>query len=103
MLLPFRIILREIEYNRKKDIFMKFLELRQKDVINCNTGEKLGFVIDLDFEVKTGLICYLLVPRATKMLNCFGKNQIYKIPYKCVVRIGRDAVLVDINEKECLK
>ena len=54
---------------------MKFLELRQKDVINCNTGECLGFVLDLEFE----------------------------IPYKCIVRIGRDTILVDINEKECLK
>ena len=26
---------------------MKFLELRQKDVINCNTGECLGLVLDL--------------------------------------------------------
>ena len=33
---------------------MKFLELRQKDVINCNTGECLGFVLDLEFEIHTG-------------------------------------------------
>ena len=69
---------------------MKFLELRQKDVINCNTGECLGFVLDLEFEIHTGKICYL-------------KNKVYKIPYKCIVRIGRDTILVDINEKECLK
>lgn len=100
---PFVLFSGKTEYKKRKAIFMKFLELRQKDVINCNTGEKLGFVIDLDFEVKTGLICYLLVPKAVKVINCFGKNQVYKIPYKCVVRIGKDAVLVDINEKECLK
>ena len=83
---------------------MKFLELRQKDVINCNTGECLGFVLDLEFEINTGQICYLIVPKTTKMILCLGKkNKIYKIPYKCVVRIGRDTILVDINEKECLK
>ena len=70
---------------------MKFLELRQKDVINCNTGECLGFVLDLEFEIHTGKII------------CVGKNKVYKIPYKCIVRIGRDTILVDINEKECLK
>ena len=43
---------------------MKFLELRQKDVVNCNTGEKLGFVIDLEFDVRTGCINVLIVPRA---------------------------------------
>ena len=49
---------------------MKFLELRQKDVINCNTGECLGFVLDLEFEIHTGKICYLIVPKTTKMLIC---------------------------------
>ena len=82
---------------------MKFLELRQKDVVNCNTGEKLGFVMDLEFDVRTGCINVLIVPRAGKGFHCFGKNQVYKIPYKCVVRIGRDAVLVDVDEKQCLK
>ena len=42
---------------------MKFLELRQKDVINCNTGECLGLVLDLEFEIHTGKICYLIVPK----------------------------------------
>mgnify|MGYP000376386678 FL=1 len=79
---------------------MKFLELRQKDVINCNTGECLGLVLDLEFEIHTGKICYLIVPKTTKMLICVGKNKVYKIPYKCIVRIGRDTILVDINEKE---
>ena len=82
---------------------MKFLELRQKDVINCNTGECLGFVLDLEFEIHTGKICYLIVPKTTKMLICVGKNKVYKSPTKCIVRIGRDTILVDINEKECLK
>ena len=82
---------------------MKFLELRQKDVINCNTGERLGFVLDLEFEIHTGQICYLLVPKSMKVLQCIGKNKIYKIPYKHIIRIGRDTILVDINEKDCLK
>ena len=91
-------------YNKKKGkISVNFLELRQKDVINCNTGECLGLVLDLEFEIHTGKICYLIVPKTTKMFICVGKNKVYKIPYKCIVRIGRDTILVDINEKECLK
>ena len=54
---------------------MKFLELRQKDVINCNTGECLGLVLDLEFEIHTGKICYLIVPKTTKMFICVGKNK----------------------------
>ena len=36
-------------------------------------------------------------------LNPVVEHKVYKIPYKCIVRIGRDTILVDINEKECLK
>ena len=68
-----------------------------------HSGECLGLVLDLEFEIHTGKICYLIVPKTTKMLICVGKNKVYKIPYKCIVRIGRDTILVDINEKECLK
>ena len=50
-----------------------------------------------------GCINFLIVPRMGKGFRCIGKNQIYKIPYKCVIKIGRDAVLVDIDEKQCLK
>lgn len=82
---------------------MNFLELRQKDVINCKTGERLGFVIDLEFELENGCICFLIVPKAEKLIRCFGKNQIYRIPYKKIFKIGHDTILVDINEKECLK
>ena len=82
---------------------MKFLELRQKDVINCNTGECLGFVLTIAFALPRRPQCYLIVPKTTKMIICVGKNKVYKIPYKCIVRIGRDTILVDINEKECLK
>ncbi|WP_253288008.1 YlmC/YmxH family sporulation protein [Anaerostipes sp. MSJ-23] len=91
-------------YNKKKGkISVNFLELRQKDVINCNTGERIGFVLDLEFDPKTGQIHFLIVPKARKIVNCLGKNQVYRIPYRCIVRIGRDTILVDINEKECLK
>lgn len=78
---------------------MKFLDLRQKDVINCNTGEKLGFVVDLEFDENNGVICYLIVPKTNKMIQCFGKPQMYRIPYKRIVKIGGDTILVDIVEK----
>ena len=35
---------------RKRIPDMKFLELRQKDVINCNTGECLGFVLQMYYK-----------------------------------------------------
>ena len=64
--------------------------------------DKLGCVIDLEFDLASGQILCLIVPKATKIL-CFTKGEFYYIPYKKIIRIGCDTVLVDINEKECLK
>ena len=54
---------------------MKFLELRQKDVINCNTGECLGFVLDLEFEIHTGKICYLISLQNPLQMHCKDRQR----------------------------
>ena len=59
---------------------MKFLELRQKDVINCNTGECLGFVLDLEFEIHTGKICYLIVPKKRRCSYALARIKFTKSP-----------------------
>ena len=82
--------------------FHEVFRAEGKDVINCRTGDKLGCVIDLEFDPASGQIICLIVPKATKIL-CFTKGEFYYIPYKKIIRIGCDTVLVDINEKECLK
>ena len=46
---------------------MRLCELREKEVINICDGEKLGNVCDLDFDVKTGRICSLIIPGPQKI------------------------------------
>ncbi|MDD3746445.1 MAG: YlmC/YmxH family sporulation protein [Anaerostipes sp.] len=82
---------------------VRFLELREKDVINCKTGDKLGNVIDIEFDPNTGCILFLIVPKMNHILSCFSKNATYVIPYKRIVKLGKDTILVDIIEKDCLK
>ena len=64
---------------------MRVCELREKEVINVCDGEKLGNVCDVDFDVKTGRICSLI------------------IPYECVKRIGTDVILVEVEMEKCLQ
>ncbi len=72
-------------------------------MINCNSGEKLGFVIDLEFDTST--VCDLLsaCSKGRKADPMFRKGTGVPDPYKRIVKIGRDTVLVDIIEKDCLK
>lgn len=79
---------------------MRFLELRQKEVINCRDGCRMGFVSDLEFNEKTGQICQLIIPGPGKFFGCLGKNPEYCICYNEIVRIGSDIIIVDVDPAE---
>ena len=75
---------------------MRLCELKGKTVINDTDCCILGFVVDIDFDCKTGCICALIVPGPTRFCGLFGRDIEYIIPYKCVMNIGEDAILVDV-------
>lgn len=82
---------------------MRMSELREKEVINICDGERLGNVCDVDFEIKTGRICNLIIPGPCKVLGILGRDQEYIISYEQIQRIGTDVILVEAERKKCLK
>ena len=81
---------------------MRICELREKEVINVCDGERLGNVCDVDFEVKTGRICSLIIPGPCKVFGILGRDQEYIIPWNCICQIGPDIVLVEITAEKVL-
>lgn len=75
---------------------MKFVELKQKEVINCKDCMRIGCVADLDFDPESGQICGFIVPASTGFFSGFGKCVRYYIRYCDVVKIGPDIMLVDV-------
>ncbi|MDR0916991.1 MAG: YlmC/YmxH family sporulation protein [Oscillospiraceae bacterium] len=73
-------------------------DLRYKEVINVNTGVRLGYVIDALFETHTGRIIALVCPTPSRFLGMFGRGDDYVIPWECIKRIGEDIILVDAPE-----
>ena len=41
---------------------MRFLELKEKEVINCKDCSRLGYVADVEFDCETGKILAIIVP-----------------------------------------
>ncbi len=74
---------------------MTFSDLRSKDLINSCDGKRLGKACDIVFDTQTGKIRGIVAPYGKK--SCFGKGQDIFIPFKCILKIGEDIVLVDIN------
>ncbi len=73
-----------------------FCELREREVINVEDGKKLGRIVDVAFNCK-GQLIGLIVPGEKKFFkNITGTDNLY-IPFNCVLKIGDDVILVDLN------
>lgn len=83
--------------------FMRLCELQQKEVINICSGNRLGEVDDIIFEEKSGQIVSLIVPGPCKVMGMFGRDHEYVIPYRCIKQIGKDVILVEIDEEKCFR
>lgn len=79
---------------------MLLCELQTKDVVNVCTARCLGRVMDLEFDEKCGQIRTLIVPSPAKLCGLFFHECEYWIPWRCVCCIGKDLILVEVNEKE---
>ncbi len=77
-------------------------DLRCKEVINVNDGYRYGYVGDVIVDVCTGLIHYLIVPAEARAFGIFGCASEYIIPWKNVLKIGDDIIIVDVCTKECI-
>ncbi len=80
---------------------MRFTDLRCKEVICVNDGQRLGFVSDVKVEVPEGCVVAIMVPGPCRFLGLFGRKDDFVIPWNCIRRIGPDIILVDIKPCDC--
>ncbi len=76
-----------------------FSELRYKEVIDVHTGLRLGYVCDAEFDDAQGQVISLITPGRAKWFGLFGREDDYVLPWKCIVRIGSDIILIDAKEE----
>ncbi len=75
-------------------------DLRQKEVINITDGKRLGFVNDVEINFSAGFIDAIVIPGPGRFLGIFGKSEDYIIPWKDIVRVGDDIILVEYEVKK---
>ena len=81
----------------------RFLEIKQKEVINIDDGCRLGYVCDIEIDEKTGKIEAIIVPGPGRMLVVFGHDQEYKIQWCDIKQIGEDLIIVDVDAEDVLE
>lgn len=73
---------------------VKISDFQVKDVVNVADGKKLGNIGDLEINLQTGQIESIVIPGAGKMLGLFGREEEIVIPWRNIVKIGADVILV---------
>ena len=74
----------------------KGLDFKHKEVINIKTGEKLGFVLDVNADLETGTITSIIVPGSSKFISIFSSANDIIIPWDRIRSIGEDIILVEL-------
>ncbi|TDX52978.1 YlmC/YmxH family sporulation protein [Orenia marismortui] len=78
-------------------IIIKTSDLRAKEVIDVNTGQRLGLITDIDIDLVEGKIKGISVPKEDKGFKFFLKGDDVYIPWEEISRIGEDVILVNVN------
>ena len=74
-----------------------YSELQYKEVIDIHTGFRLGYVCDLEFDDREGCIVSLVTPGRPRFFGLFGREEDYVLPWKSIVRVGCDIILVEVK------
>ena len=73
---------------------LKACDLRQKEVININNAEKLGYIRDVEINFETGVIEAVIIPKKFSILNAFSDKKDYVIEWENIIKVGNEVVLV---------
>lgn len=77
--------------------------LRQKEVVNIKTAERLGNIRDVEISEATGNIEAIIVPRRGGFWNRFFGGGELIIPWSAIEVVGEDMVLVRLFDMDVEK
>ena len=73
----------------------RYAELRNKEIINVSDGSRMGYVCDVEFDLETGRLTALIVPRKTGFWGIFARHEDYVISWEDIKKIGDDIIFVE--------
>lgn len=74
------------------------MDFKHKEVVDINTGRKLGFVQDVCADLETGTITSIIVPGNNKLMSMISGNNDIIIPWERIKCMGEDVILVEVTD-----
>lgn len=73
----------------------RLTDLRYKEVIDVEDGNRYGYVGDVEIDWADGKVQALIVPGRLRLLGLLGREEDVVVPFEAVRRFGEDIILVD--------
>ena len=73
---------------------MRICELKRKEVINISDCKRLGYVGDVDFDVRTGCVPALIVPGPGCICGFLGHEKEYVVEVDRPVDVSQNHLLI---------
>lgn len=80
-------------------MFCSFDELRRKEVIDVRTGERLGYIDDMEISVADGKAEKLIIYGGSRLFGLLGREDDVIIRCSDITVVGREVILVDRTEE----
>ncbi|MCQ2441081.1 MAG: YlmC/YmxH family sporulation protein [Clostridia bacterium] len=77
-------------------------DLRNKQVVCVKDGCVLGFVSDVEFDTESGILTSIIIYGRLRFFGLFGREADTVIPWKDIVVIGEETVLVTSDSAMCI-
>lgn len=76
---------------------MKYTQLREKEVVDAGNGCRIGYIVDLRIDPQQGKILEIIVVSNRKCREFFKKPPLIGIPFRNIIQIGPDIILVKLG------
>jgi YlmC/YmxH family sporulation protein len=77
---------------------IKTSDLVEKEVITLRDGRNLGPISDIEVDLEQGVVEAIIVPGPGKFLGIFARENDIVIPWRDIVNIGIDVILVNLKD-----
>lgn len=75
-------------------------DLRNKEVISMKDGARIGFVCDAELDTHSAELLSVVVYGKLRLFGLLGRERDLVVPWKDIVVIGEDTVLVNCPDRE---
>lgn len=73
---------------------------RHKEVIDISTGNRLGFMTDIDVDLDTGRVNAIIIPGKRRFFGFLPPEEDMVIEWHRIKKIGDDIILVETHSPD---